>query len=78
MEVPRPLLRWGGGGDALELEMLGGVVGDGCRTVPFVFQSGSRTRSGSWLGLVVDGVGGFRLVIGDLPEPFPERCRVVG
>jgi len=27
---------------------------------------------------VVSGVGGFRFVVSDLSEPFPDRSRVVG
>ena len=61
------------------MELLRGVNGggDGCRTVPLSFKAAVELVQVVGQASVVDGVGGFRLVVGDLPEPFPDRRRVV-
>ena len=55
-----------------------GAVGNGCRTVPLSFKTTVELIQVIGQTSIIDGVGGFRLLVGDLPKPFPDRRRVVG
>ena len=44
---------------------------DGCRTVPLSFKATVELVQVIGEVSIIDDVGVFRLVVGDLPEPFP-------
>ena len=55
----------------------GWVTGDGIRTVSLSFKSAVKLVQSLCQAQVVNGVGGFRFVAGDLSRAPPDRSRVI-
>lgn len=64
----------GGGG----LGLVSGVTGVGVRTVPLSFKAAKKLVQFAGHACIVEGVGDFGPAVGNLSEPLPDRCGVVG